>query len=73
MVQFGTVVIAASREARLGLDARNCVVLDSACSSTVCGKFWLDGYLKSLDKEDKTKVYHSDGVNVFLNLEVEPS
>ena len=41
--------------ARLGVDARNCAVLDSACSSTVCGKIWLDGYLKSLDKEDKPK------------------
>ena len=51
--------------ARLGVDARNCAVLDSACSSTVCGKIWLDGYLKSLDKEDKTKVYHNDGVKVF--------
>ena len=39
--------------ARLGVDARNCAVLDSACSSTVCGKAWLDGYLKSLDKEDR--------------------
>ena len=36
--------------ARLGVDARNCAVLDSACSSTVCGKIWLDGYLKSLEK-----------------------
>ena len=24
--------------ARLSVDARNCAVLDSACSSTVCGK-----------------------------------
>lgn len=23
---------------RLGVDARNCAVLDSTCSSTVCGK-----------------------------------
>ena len=39
--------------ARLGVDARICAVLDGACSSTVCGKLWLDGYLKSLDKESQ--------------------
>ena len=48
--------------ARLGVDARNCAVLDRACSSTVCGKIWLDGYLKSLDKEDSGKVVQTDGV-----------
>ena len=39
---------------RLGVDASNCALPDSACSSTVCGRIWLDGYLKSLDKEEKT-------------------
>ena len=51
--------------ARLGADARNCAILDSACSSTICGKIWLDGYLKSLDKEDNGKVCQTDGVNIF--------
>ena len=51
--------------ARLGVDARYCAVLDSACSSTVCGKLWLDGYLKSLDKEDHNKVYQTEGVKNF--------
>ena len=27
--------------AQLGIDDRNCAVLDSACSSTVCGETWL--------------------------------
>ena len=49
---------------RLGGDARNCAVLDSACSSTV-RKIWLDGYLKSLDKEDSDKVVQTDGVKIF--------
>ena len=31
--------------AQLGIDARNCTVLDSACSSTVCGEIWLENYL----------------------------
>ena len=56
--------------ARLSVDARNCVVLDSACNSTVCGKLWLDGNLKSLDKEDQNKVYQTEGVK-FLSLEEE--
>ena len=51
--------------ARLGVDARNGAVLDSACSSTVCDKLWLDGYLKSLDKEDQNKVYQTEGVIHF--------
>ena len=51
--------------ARLGVDARNCAVLDSACSSTVCGKVWLDGYLKSLDKEDGGKVVQAEGAKIF--------
>ena len=33
---------------QLGTDARNCAVLDSACTSTVCGEMWLDNYLNSL-------------------------
>ena len=47
------------------MDARNCAVLDSACSSTVCGKLWLDVYLKSLDKEDQKKVYETEKVKKF--------
>ena len=33
--------------AQLGIDARNCAVLDSACSSTVCGDIWLENYFNS--------------------------
>ena len=51
--------------ARLGVDSHNCAVLDSACSCTVCGKLWLDGYLKSVDKEDQNKVYQTEGVNII--------
>ena len=41
---------------QLGIDARNCAVLDSACSSTVCGGIWLESYLNSLDHEDRRKI-----------------
>ena len=54
----------------LGVDSRNCAVLDSACSSTVCGKLWLDGYLKSLDKEDQIKVYQTEGVKIWRRNKV---
>ena len=35
------------------MDLGNCAILDSACSSKVCGKKWLDGYKDSLDQSDK--------------------
>ena len=34
---------------RLGVDARNCAVLDSACISTVCGDSWINNSIQSLD------------------------
>ena len=51
--------------AQLGFDARNCAVLDSACSSTVCGENWLDNYINSLDKRDRVKVQQSIGQKIF--------
>ena len=50
---------------RLGIDACNCAVLDSACSSTVCGDNWVNSYIESLDKNDKAKVNQSAGEKVF--------
>ena len=40
----------------LSTEAQNCAVLDSACSSTVCGKEWLNGYLNSLDENKLSNV-----------------
>ena len=37
---------------RLEIDARNCAVLDSACSSTVCEDQWINNYIQSLDNRD---------------------
>jgi hypothetical protein len=51
--------------AQLSMDARNCAVLDSGCSSTVCGQNWMDCYIESLNAEDKEKITLSDGVKVF--------
>ncbi len=50
---------------RLGADARNCAVLDSACSSTVCGSSWMKTYMESLDQTDRQKVCQSEGQRVF--------
>ena len=41
---------------RLGVDACNCAVLDSACSSKVCGDNWINNYINSSDKDDRQKV-----------------
>ena len=51
--------------AQLGIDARNCEVLDSACSSTVCGDIWLENYLNPLDHEDRRNIKRSIGQKTF--------
>ena len=35
---------------------RNCAILDTACSSTVCGEEWLENYISSLDASDKKNI-----------------
>ncbi|CAC5417516.1 unnamed protein product [Mytilus coruscus] len=49
----------------LGMDARNCAVLDSACSSTVCGQLWMRSYVDSLSGTDKAKIFKENGNKVF--------
>lgn len=49
----------------LGMDARNCAVLDSACSSTVCGSTWISTYIDSLDDIDKQKIKKTEGRRIF--------
>jgi hypothetical protein len=46
------------------LDSRNCAVLDTACSSTVCGQPWLDCYLDDLDAVNKRRVHYAEGRKV---------
>ena len=50
---------------QLGTEARNCAVLDSACSSTVCGRTWLNSYIDSLDDDDTRKITFKEGHKVF--------
>lgn len=49
----------------LGREAAGCIVLDCACTSTVCGKGWFDDYLASLDYDDHSDVIRSAGTKVF--------
>jgi transposase InsO family protein len=50
---------------QLSVDARNCAVLDTACSSTVCGDGWMKSYLSSLNVEDLEKVVMREGEKIF--------
>lgn len=49
----------------LGMEARNCAVLDSACSSTVCGSAWINTYIDSLNDLDKNRVKKTEGRKMF--------
>ena len=51
--------------AQLGIDACSCAVLDSACSSTLCGENWLENYLNSQDHEDRRKIKRFIGQKTF--------
>ena len=50
---------------QLGIDAHNCAVLDSACSSIVCGESWQENYLNSLTEVDKQKIKQTVGQRTF--------
>ena len=41
---------------KMMVDSLNCAVLDSACSSTVCGLNWLNCFLDTLSAEDLSRV-----------------
>lgn len=48
-----------------GIDAHNCAVLDTACSSTVCGKHWLEKYVNSLNEKEKMNIKQTKGRRTF--------
>ena len=50
---------------QLGIDVRNCAVLDSACSNTVCGEMWLENFLNSLSQQDRKRVAQTVGQKTF--------
>ena len=51
--------------AEIKTNSSDCAVLDSGCSSNVCGKLWFDNYLKTLDQEDRDEIYYSSGKKLF--------
>ena len=53
------------KNAEIKTNSSYCAVLDNGCSSIVCGKLWLDNYLKTSDQEDRDKIYYSSGKKLF--------
>ena len=49
----------------LSTEAQNCAVLDSACSSTVCGRNWLENYIQSLDPNARERVERKESHKNF--------
>ena len=56
---------------RLGHESRNCAVLDTACTSTVCGDRWLQCYLDTLSEETLKNKSENFLVKSYSNLEEE--
>ena len=44
---------------------KDCVVVECACSSTVCGEKWLQSYIHSLSDENKEKININPGVKTI--------
>ena len=49
----------------LGEEAINCAVLDTACTSTVCGQKWFQCYLSTLPDGEMMKIQQTKGQKVF--------
>lgn len=47
------------------VEATNAAVLDSACTSTVAGKQWLDTFMESMDPEDRKNITVTPSAKVF--------
>lgn len=46
-------------------ESRDCAVLDTGCSSTVCGKAWLDNYVESLGDIDTSSITEENSTTTF--------
>ena len=49
----------------LGCERRNCAVLDTACTGTVCGDRWLQCCLDTLSEEQLGKIKEFPGEKLF--------
>lgn len=50
---------------RLGEEAINCAVLDTACTSTVCGTRWMQCFLDGFSEGERKTVTKSEGHKIF--------
>ena len=57
--------IAMGNTAELRIETQNCAIQDSACTSTVFGRKWIEAYKKSLNYEDLKKVIEVEGEKIF--------
>lgn len=46
-------------------EAQGSVVLDSACSSNVCGRKWIDSYIGTLSEDARSEVVENPGTKIF--------
>ena len=46
-------------------EAKNCAVLDSACTSTVCSAQWLEDYLASISESQRKRVKNANSGKIF--------
>jgi hypothetical protein len=53
------------RKRHLGMDSRNCAVLDSTRSSIVCGSTWIKTYIDSLVELNKSRINKTEGKICF--------
>ena len=43
----------------------SCALLDSGCTKTVCGSFWLQCYKNSLDEKDQVNIVYEPSIRTF--------
>ena len=54
-----------SKTGQLGEEAINCAVLDTACTSTVCGTRWLQSFLHGLSEKELKSVMKMEEEKLF--------
>ena len=50
---------------RLGIESRNCAVLDTACTSTVCGQQWFNCFIGTLSAKERDSIKQFPGSKIF--------
>ena len=58
------------RNAEIKTNSSDCAVLDSGCSSNVCGKLWLDSYLNVRSRSQRLDIIVRIVGRSYLHLDV---